>query len=82
MMPSSAAVPLACPITSARTVPSLPPRDAQRVRDDLLPLVTTVQIGCGSERLPFRKLIALPGDAGRACLPHGIGLGGRLRARA
>ena len=34
------------------------------------------------QRLPFRKLIALPGDAGRACRPHGIGLGGRLRAQA
>ena len=27
----------------------------------------------------FRKPIALPGDAGRACRPRGIGLGGRLR---
>ncbi len=35
-----------------------------------------------AQRLPFRKLIALPGDAGRACRPHGIGLGGRLRAQA
>jgi hypothetical protein len=26
-MPSPAAVPVACPIASARTVPSLPPRD-------------------------------------------------------
>ncbi len=34
------------------------------------------------QRLPFRKLIALPSDAGRACRPHDIGLGGRLRAQA
>ena len=32
--------------------------------------------------VPIRKLIALLGDAGRACRPHGIGLGGRLRAQA
>ena len=35
-----------------------------------------------AQRLPFRKLIALPGDAGRACRPHGVGLDGRLRAQA
>ena len=38
----------------------------------------------GSPFVPLllRKLIALPGDAGRAGRPHGIGLGARLRARA
>ena len=35
-----------------------------------------------AQRFPFRKLIARPGDAGRAWRPHGIGLGGRLRAQA
>ena len=35
-----------------------------------------------TQRLPFRKLIAPPGDAGRACRPHGIGLGGRLCSQA
>jgi hypothetical protein len=34
-----------------------------------------------ARRLPFRKLVALPGDAGRAYRPHGIGLGGRLCAQ-
>jgi Domain of unknown function (DUF1707) len=35
-----------------------------------------------AQRLPFRKLIALPGDAGRACRPDGVGFGGRLRVQA
>ena len=76
MMPSPTAVPVAGPIALARTV------TAQRVRDDLLPLVTTAQIGYGSERLPFRKLIAPTGRRRAGAPPPRHRARGRLRAQA
>ena len=42
----------------------------------LVAAVATLDKGYDLEYIPFRKLIALPGDAGRACRPRGIGLGG------
>ena len=48
----------------------------------LLPDYDKCQAYIADVHSAFRKLIALPGDAGRACCPHGIGLGGRLRAQA